>query len=146
MNSTVKKLMKITFDVISMLCTRQDWYEHASSFLWNFLLWTWHDESKNFFMLCDLYLHHGETTKATPLDSLALIYINNVVDKQNKGPFNIYVNKILTFFDHPSTPSKQIHWKKPVIWLINVNIWLTTHPPLLVYVNIECPLRWESGY
>ena len=35
---------------------RQDWYEHASSFLWNFLLWTWHDESKNFYMPCDLYL------------------------------------------------------------------------------------------
>ena len=24
-----------------------------------------------------------------------------------KGPFNIYVNRILTFFDHPPTPSKQ---------------------------------------
>ena len=27
----------------------------------------------------------------------------------DKGPFNIYVNKILTFFDHLPTPSKQIH-------------------------------------
>ena len=27
--------------------------------------------------------------------------------KCNKGPFNNYVNRILTFFDHPPTPSKQ---------------------------------------
>ena len=27
--------------------------------------------------------------------------------KMPKGSFNIYVNKILTFFDHPPTPSKQ---------------------------------------
>ena len=46
-------------------------------------------------MLCDLYLHHGKTTKATPLDSLALIYINNVVDKQNKDT-TLHYNPFLT--------------------------------------------------
>ena len=46
-------------------------------------------------MLCDLYLHHGKTTKATPLDSLAFIYINNVVDKQNKDT-TLHYNPFLT--------------------------------------------------
>ena len=46
-------------------------------------------------MLCDLYLRPGKTTKATPLDSLALIYINNVVDKQNKDT-TLHYNPFLT--------------------------------------------------
>ena len=31
----------------------------------------------------------------------------NPSSERPKGAFNIYVNKILTFFDHPPTPSKQ---------------------------------------
>ena len=31
-----------------------------------------------------------------------------------KGPFNIYVNRILTFFNHPLTPSKQTQYRKRV--------------------------------
>ena len=41
---------------------------------------------------------------------------------------------------HLPLVNKHSKWKKG-IYLIIVNIWLTTYPPLFVYVNIEWPLR-----
>ena len=36
-----------------------------------------------------------------------IFYVAAYDAKDFKGSFNIYVNKILAFFDHPPTPSKQ---------------------------------------
>ena len=43
---------------------------------------------------------------------------------QHMGAFNIYVNRILSFLDHPPTPAlvNKGNKKKTVIYLISVNI------------------------
>ena len=59
--------------------------------------------------------------------------------KTHKGPFNNYVNRNLTFFDHPPQVNN-LNKEKETFYVINVNNGLTTHLPPIVYVVIEFPL------
>ena len=51
------------------------------------------------------YLEDGDRVTKQGLEILNLHCF-----KSYKGAFNIYVNRILTFLDHPPTPSKQAQW------------------------------------
>ena len=54
-------------------------------------------------------------------------FTNNTFIFEGKGAFNIYINKILTYFYHQPIPNKQTQWIKGFIYIINVNNCLNTY-------------------
>ena len=54
----------------------------------------------------------------------------------SKGSCNNYIDRFLAFFDHLPTSCRQfIYWGL----FTCVDIWLTIHPPCLVYIVVACP-------
>ena len=61
---------------------------------------------------------------------------DDIVDFPHRGPFNNYVDKILTFFDHLPIST----WTSFTLNVDKMKQFLTTYPPHLVHVVFEWPL------